>query len=311
MAHARRFRFGIQLSNASSGTDWAEQARKAEGLGYSTLFLPDHFGDQLAPLPAMMAAASATTELKVAALVFDNDYKHPVVLAKELATVDVLSGGRIEVGLGAGWMNTDYEQSGIPMEAPGVRVSRMEEGIAVIKGCFGPGPFSFKGEHYEITGYDSKPKPVQSPPPFIIGGGAKRVLSIAAREAQIVGINPSIHSGQVDAAAAQNGASAETDKKLAWVKEAAGDGYADLEINMLQFAGIVTDDRQGTTEMMAPLFGLPPEELGVYPHACIGTVEQIADDLRARRERWDVSYIVFQGDTMEPMAPVVAALRDT
>jgi probable F420-dependent oxidoreductase len=311
MAHARRFRFGIQLSNASSGTDWAEQARKAEGLGYSTLFLPDHFGDQLAPLPAMMAAASATTELKVAALVFDNDYKHPVVLAKELATVDVLSGGRIEVGLGAGWMNTDYEQSGIPMEAPGVRVSRMEEGIAVIKGCFGPGPFSFKGEHYEITGYDSKPKPVQSPPPFIIGGGAKRVLSIAAREAQIVGINPSIHSGQVDAAAAQNGASAETDKKLAWVKEAAGDGYADLEINMLQFAGIVTDDRQGTTEMMAPLFGLPPEELGVYPHACIGTVEQIADDLRARRDRWDVSYIVFQGDTMEPMAPVVAALRDT
>jgi probable F420-dependent oxidoreductase len=311
MAHARRFRFGIQLSNASSGADWAELARKAEGIGFSTLFLPDHFGDQLAPLPAMMAAASATTELKVAALVFDNDYKHPVVLAKELATVDVLSGGRIEVGIGAGWMNTDYEQSGIPMDRPGVRVSRMEEGIAVLKGCFGPGPFSFKGEHYEITGYDAKPKPVQSPPPFLIGGGATRVLSIAAREAQIVGINPSIHSGQVDAAAAQNGAAAETDKKLAWVKEAAGDRYADLEINMLQFAGIVTDDRQGTVEMMAPLFGLPPEEIGTYPHTCIGTVEQIAEDLRYRRDRWDASYIVFQGDTMDAMAPVVAALRDT
>jgi probable F420-dependent oxidoreductase len=311
MAHARRFRFGIQLSAAKSGADWAEQARKAEDLGYSTLFLPDHFGDQLAPLPAMMAAADATTELRVGTLVFDNDYKHPVVLAKEVATVDVLSGGRVEVGLGAGWMKSDYDQSGIPMEAPGLRVSRMEEGIAVLKGCFGPGPFSFNGEHYEITSYDAKPKPVQSPPPLLIGGGAKRVLSIAGREADIVGINPSIHSGQVDAAAARNGVAAETDRKVQWIKDGAGDRYDDLELNLLQFAGIVTDDRQGTIEQMAPLFGLAPDELDMYPHACIGSVEEIADDLRARRDRWDVSYIVFQGDTMEPMAPVVAALRDT
>ena len=311
MAHARRFRFGIQLSTAKSGADWAEQARKAEDLGYSTLFLPDHFGDQLAPLPAMMAAADATTELRVGTLVFDNDYKHPVVLAKEVATVDVLSGGRVEVGLGAGWMKSDYDQSGIPMEAPGLRVSRMEEGIAVLKGCFGPGPFSFSGEHYEITSYDAKPKPVQSPPPLLIGGGARRVLSIAGREADIVGINPSIHSGQVDAAAARNGVAEETDRKVQWVKDGAGDRYDDLELNLLQFAGIVTDDRKGTLEQMAPLFGLAPDELDMYPHACIGTVEEIADDLRARRDRWDVSYIVFQGDTMEPMAPVVAALRDT
>jgi probable F420-dependent oxidoreductase len=311
MAHARRFRFGIQLSSAPDAKAWAELARKAEDLGYSTLFLPDHFGDQLAPLPAMMAAADATTSLRVGALVFDNDYKHPVVLAKELATIDVLSSGRVEVGLGAGWMNADYEQSGIPMDSPGVRVTRMEEGIAVLKGCFADGPFSFAGEHYTITGYDSKPKPVQSPPPLLIGGGAKRVLSIAAREAQIVGINPSIHSGQVDAAAAQNGAAEVTDQKVAWIKEAAGDGYADLEINMLQFAGIVTDDAKGTAEMMAPLFGMPPEALETYPHTCIGTVEQIADSLRARRERWDASYYVFQGDTMEAMAPVVASLRDT
>lgn len=311
MAHPRRFRFGIQLSNAASGADWAALARKAEDLGYSTLFMPDHFGDQLAPVPALMAAADATTELRVGALVFDNDYKHPVVLAKELATIDRLSGGRLELGLGAGWMQSDYDQSGIPMDAPGVRVSRMEEGIAVLKGCFAAGPFTFAGDHYQITSYDGQPKPVQSPVPFLIGGGAKRVLSIAAREADIVGINPSIHSGHVDAAAAQDGASGQTDQKSAWIKEAAGDRYDDLEINLLQFAGIVTDDRQGTAEMMAPLFGLPPEEMGVYPHACIGTIEQIADDLRGRRERWDASYIVFQGDTMEVMAPVVAALRDT
>jgi probable F420-dependent oxidoreductase len=311
MAHARRFRFGIQLSSATSGADWASQARQAEDLGYDTLFMPDHFGDQLAPVPALMAAADATTELKVGALVFDNDYKHPVVLAKELATIDVLSGGRLEVGIGAGWMKSDYDQSGIPMDSPGVRVSRMEEGIAVLKGCFAPGPCSFTGEHYTIDGYDGLPKPAQSPPPFLIGGGAKRVLSIAAREAQIVGINPSIHSGQVDAAAAQNGAAGETDQKLQWVKDAAGDGYADLEINMLQFAAIVTDDRKGTAEMMAPLFGLPPEELDTYPHACIGTIDEIAESLQARRERWDASYFVFQGDTMEPMAPLVAKLRGT
>lgn len=312
MAHQRRFRFGIQIATATSGDDWAAQARKAEDLGYSTLFLPDHFGDQLAPVPALMAAADATTELKVGALVFDNDYKHPVVLAKELATIDVLSGGRLEVGLGAGWMKSDYDQSGIPMDPPGVRVSRMVEGIEVLKGCFGAGPFSYAGEHYTITGYDGHPKPHQSPPPLIIGGGARRVLSIAGREADIVGINPSIHSGQVDAAAAQNGAATETDQKLAWVREAAGDRYADLEINILQFAAIVTDDRKGTAEMMAPLFGLPPEELDAYPHTCIGTVEEIADSLRARRERWDASYFVFQGvESMESMAPVVAALRDT
>lgn len=311
MAHPRRFRFGIQLSTAPDGTSWAQQARRAEDLGYDTLFLPDHFGDQLAPIPALMAAADATTELRVGALVFDNDYKHPVVLAKELATVDRLSGGRVEVGLGAGWMASDYEQSGIPMDPPGTRVTRMEEGIAVLKGCFAPGPFSFEGEHYRIAGYDGLPKPVQSPPPLLIGGGSPRVLGIAAREADIVGINPSIHSGHVDAAAAQDGAAARTDEKVRWVREAAGDRYADLELNMLQFAGIVTDDRAGTAEMMAPLFGLPPSEVETYPHACIGTVEQIAEDLHARRDRWDVSYIVFQGDSMEPMAPVVARLRGT
>ena len=311
MAHARRFRFGIQLATATSGEDWAAQARKAEDLGYSALFLPDHFGDQLAPVPALMAAADATSTIKVGTLVFDNDYKHPVVLAKELATLDVLSGGRVEVGLGAGWMQSDYDQSGIPMDPPKVRVDRMEEAIAVLKGCFAPGPFSWQGRHYQITAYDGLPKPRQSPPPLLIGGGARRVLSIAAREADIVGINPSIRSGQVDAAAAQDGAAGQTDQKLAWVREAAGDRYDDLEINMLQFAGVITDDRAGTAEMMAPLFGMPPSEVETYPHACIGTVEQICDDLQARRERWDVSYIVFQGDTMEPMAPVVAALSGT
>jgi probable F420-dependent oxidoreductase len=308
---ARPFRFGIQANRAADGPAWRELAVQAEALGYDVLTMPDHFGDDYAPMPALAVAAAVTTRLRIGALVFANDYKHPVVLAKELATIDVLSGGRLIVGIGAGWMATDYEQSGIPMDPPGVRVTRMEEGIAVLKGCFADGPFSMSGEHYTITDYEGQPKPAQTPPPFLIGGGAKRVLSIAAREAQIVGINPSIHSGHVDAAAARNGAADETDKKIGWVREAAGDRYDDLEINLLQFAGIVTDDRKGTAEMMAPLFGLPPEEVETYPHACIGSVEEICESLEMRRERWGASYFVFQGDTMEPLAPVVAKLTGT
>ena len=160
--------------------------------------MPDHFGDQLAPVPALQCAADATTTLRLGALVYDNDYKHPVVLAKELATMDVLSDGRVEIGLGAGWMVSDYEQAGIPYDPPGVRVSRFIEGLAVIKGALGDGPFSFHGEHYTITDYDGFPKPVQSPPPVLIGGGGPRVLTFAAREADIVGINGTLTSGAVD-----------------------------------------------------------------------------------------------------------------
>src|SRR4029079_8597698 len=168
MAHPRKFRFGVQASTASSGPEWAALARKAEDLGYSSLFLPDHFGDQLHPVPAMMAAADATTDLRVGALVFDNDYKHPVVLAKEMATIDVLSGGRVEFGLGAGWMNTDYEQSGIPKERDGVRIARMVEALEVFKGLGGEGPCSYEGKHYTISELDGLPKPVQKPHPPIL-----------------------------------------------------------------------------------------------------------------------------------------------
>jgi probable F420-dependent oxidoreductase len=312
MAHPRRFRFGIQLSSAPDGAAWRELARKAEDLGYSTLFLPDHLGDQLAPVPAMMAAADATTDLRVGALVLDNDFRHPVVLAKEIATLDLLTVGRVELGLGAGWMNSDYEQSGIPKDPARVRVDRMEEAVAVLRGCFAEGPFDHAGEHYRITGLDARPLPHQRPhPPLLIGGGGRRVLSIAGREADIVGINPALRSGNVDQGAAQDGAAAVTDQKLAWVREAAGDRYDDLELNMLVLAGVVTDDRRGTAEMMAPLFGLDPDEVESYPHACIGSVQQISDDLRSRRERWDVSYVVLQGDVMEAMAPVVAELAGT
>lgn len=310
MAHDRRFRFGVQLSTAPSAADWADLARRVEDLGYSTLFLPDHFEDQLAPVPAMMAAADATTDLRVGCLVFDNDYKHPVVLAKEVATVDVLSGGRVELGLGAGWMRTDYEASGITYDPAGVRVDRMAEGLAVIKGLFADGPVTFEGEHYSITALEGLPKPVQRPgPPVLIGGGRPRVLRIAAQEADIVGINPSLHAGHIGPEAAADSSAAATDRKLEWVRDAAGDRFDDLELNMLVVAAVHTDDRAGTLEGLAALFGVDAAEAADIPHVWVGDTAQICDDVQARRERWGVSYYVVQGiEAAEQMAPVVAEL---
>jgi probable F420-dependent oxidoreductase len=310
MGHPRPFRFGVQLATARSGAEWADLARNAEDLGYSTLFVPDHFDENLAPVPALAAAAAATTTLKVAPLVLDNDYKHPVVTAKELATIDLLSDGRLEVGLGAGWMASDYERSGIPMDEPGVRVDRLEEGIAVIKGLFGEGEVDFTGDHYQVTGLNGWPKPVQRPmPPFLIGGGRPRTLRLAAREADIVGVNPSIQSGRTDAAAAKDGVAEQTDRKLGWLREAAGDRYDDIEINFLIFACVVTDDRQGTVEAMAPMFGLSPHDVAEYPHAWVGSVDQICEHLEAGRDRWDASYLVVQGvEGMAAAAPIVARL---
>ncbi len=312
MPHPRRFRFGVQAATAPNAEAWADIARRAEELGFDALSMPDHFGDQLAPVPALVAAAAATTDLRVGALVLDNDYKHPLVLAKELATIDVLSGGRLEIGLGAGWMKTDYDESGIAYDAPATRVDRFEEGLAVITGLLGPDPLTFEGEHYRITAHNGLPKPVQSPrPPILVGGGEQRMLSLAGRHADIIGINPTMPSGAVDADAARSGTADETDQKLAWVREAAGERYADLEINLLNFGCFVTDDREQLVEQFAPAFGITPAELLEFPHALVGTVDQICEALEVRRGRWDASYIVVQLDSMEAMAPVVARLRGT
>lgn len=312
MSHPRRFRFGVQLHTATSGEEWSGLARRAEELGYATAFLPDHFGDQLAPVPALMAAAAATTELRVGALVFDNDYKHPLVLAKEMATIDVLSGGRVEVGLGAGWMRSDYDESGIAYDPPATRVDRFEEGLSVITALLGPDPVTFAGTYYQVHGHNGLPKPVQSPrPPILVGGGKRRMLALAGRHADIVGINPTIPNGVADADAARNGTAELTDEKLSWVRDAAGDRYGDLEINLLNFACIVTDDRQKVAQDFAPVMGLEPNQLLEFPHALVGTVEEIAESVQARRERWDASYVVVQQDVMEAMAPVVARLAGT
>ena len=312
MAHDRKFRFGVQISQTGNANEWRDRARKIEDLGFSTLFMPDHFDQELAPLPAMAMAAAHTTTLRIGSLVFDNDYKHPAVLAKEAATIDLLSDGRYELGIGAGWMKTDYDKLGIPYDPPAVRVDRFEEAIQVIKGCFAGEPFSVSGEHYRITDYSGWPLPVQKPgPPLLIGGGGKRVLSIAAREADIVGVNPNLKSGVVDMDAAKDSLKEQTDRKLQWVRDAAGARYADIEIQIRFFVAAITDDRAGMAQSIAPMFGVDPEAALEAGAALVGSENEVIEQLQRRREEWDLSYVVLGNDNVDQFAGVVAKLAGT
>jgi len=305
------FRFSVQLSKASTGRDWAEQARKAEDLGYSALTLSDHFGDQLAPVAAMTAAADATTTLRIGTLVFDNDYRHPLVLAKEAATIDLLSDGRLELGLGAGWMRSDYDASGLPYDTPGERIDRFEEGLVVIKGLMGDGPFSFSGRYYSITEHDGLPKPEQRPhPPIIIGGGGRRVLSIAGREADIVSINPNLRDGTGGAETAPDIVPEMTSRKVAWVREAAGDRFQEIELHALVGFCMFTDDPMSIAEAMAPAFGIEPADALHVPVALLGTVDSMVEELQRRREEWGFSYVTIEGP-WEEFAAVVSRLAGT
>ncbi|MEY2960048.1 MAG: hypothetical protein RLZZ01_2616 [Actinomycetota bacterium] len=309
-AKIRPFRFGVQANGSGDRSEWTELARRVEANGYSTMTMPDHFADQLAPVPALQCAADATTTLRLGALVYDNDYKHPVVLAKELATMDVLSDGRVEIGLGAGWMQSDYDQSGIPYDPPGVRVDRFVEGLAVIRGALSGESFSFTGEHYRITGYRGSPVPVQSPPPVLIGGGGPRVLRFAAREADIVGINATLTSGAIDASTFDSMTADAVDAKVTLVRDAAlAAGRADdIEMNIRAFMVIVTDDTASAYDDLARFTGAPVDVIRESPFALVGPPSKLIDDLVARRERWGFSYVIVGQGEVDSFAPVVEAL---
>lgn len=296
-------------AKARSASEWTETAKKAEDLGYSTLLMPDHFGDQLSPVAALSTAAAVTETLRVGTLVFANDFRHPAVLAKDTATLDLLSDGRLEVGMGAGWMTDDYSSTGIPHDRPGVRIDRMIEAIEVLRGLWGDEAFTFAGEHYTITEMNGLPKPVQpGGPPIIVGGGGKRVLSTAARLADIVGVNPNVGEGKVGPEAIASMSADATEEKLGWVRAAAGDRFDDIEISILKFVTIVTDDRDVVAEKVGGGMGMDAATILASPHTLVGSADQIADELTEQRERWQGSYVTVQSDALEAFAPVVAAL---
>jgi probable F420-dependent oxidoreductase len=231
------------------------------------------------------------------------------VLARELASIDVLSEGRLEVGLGAGWKRLDYDRSGIPMDSPKVRVDRMIEHATVLKGLFAEGPFNFAGEHYTITDLDGTPTPHRpGGPPILVAGGAKRVLRFAGTIADIVGVNASIHSGEIDAAAARDSLAERIDEKVEWVREGAGDRMPDIEINAWIAIASLTDDGAAVAESLAPIYETDAASVRSSPLTLIGSVEEIAEMLHERRKRWGYSYIVLPGSQADELAPVVAAL---
>jgi probable F420-dependent oxidoreductase len=272
--------------------------------------VPDHFVEHpLAPTAALAHAAAVTTDLRIGPLVLGNDYKHPVVLAREMATLDMLSNGRLELGIGAGWMTADYEKSGIPLDRAGVRIERLAESIAILKGLFAPGPFTFEGKHYQVRDLDGAPKPVQQPVPFVIGGGAPKILTLAAREAAIVGINANLRSGDGNSAdAAKSLTPAATDAKLATLREVAGARFDELEIQTLVGFVHVTDDAAPIFEGMAQHFGISPAEARQAPVTLVGTIDEMVDMLEERRERWQMSYVVIDAMFAEAAEPLVARL---
>jgi probable F420-dependent oxidoreductase len=318
VATTRPFRFGVISSGKGikGARGFTELARRCEALGYSTLYVPDHFVDHpLAPTVALAHAAAVTTTLRVGPLVLGNDYKHPVVLAREMATLDVLSEGRLDLGIGAGWMTADYEKAGMALDRPAVRIARLAEAITILKGLFAPGPFSFAGEHYQVSELDGQPKPLQQPLPFLIGGGGPKILGLAAREAAIVGVNANLRSGvgeSPDTVASLTAAA--TDQKLEWLRAAAGERFDELEIQTLVGFTHVTngvDDATAIFEGMAGHFKSTVEDARMVPVTLVGTQGQIEDLLEERRQRWQMSYVVVEADAVDAFAPIVNRLNGT
>ena len=304
----RSFRFGAQLG-ASTAEEWAGQLGAARDLGYSVVTLADHFGGRLTPLTAL-AAAVDRVDLRLGTLVLANDFRHPAVLAKETATLDSLSGGRFELGIGAGWLADDYLSSGITMEAAGVRIDRLEEAIAVIKGLWGPGSFSYEGRHYTVD-LDGHPKPLQRPrPPILIAGGGRRILRLAGREADIVGISIRLDEGrraQLDkgVVSATRGA---VEQKLGWIRDGAGGRYDELELNVLVFEAHVTDSPRDVLERIGAETGTDPAVVRESPQVLVGSVEEICDTIDRRREIFGISYYTIYQPDLVTMAPVVERL---
>ena len=311
MAHPRRLRFAAELHAPLPGSTWLDSARELEALGYSTVFVPDHLDEGPGPLAAMAAFAAVTDTVKVGALVLDCDFRHPAILARERATIDQIAEGRLEVGLGAGWKRADYDSSGIPMDRAGVRVGRLQEHAAVLRGLWSGEPFSFEGEHYEISDLTGTPAPfTPGGPPLLVGGGAPRLLRWAGATADIVGVNASIHSGEIDEAAAHDALAERIDEKVVWVREGAGDRFDDLELNAWLAAAEITDDRD-LVEGLAALFGTDADSLQASPLTLVGSRGALAERLHERRERWGYSYHVIPGDKARDFAPLVAELTGT
>jgi len=316
------FRFGLQAYAPESGKQWRELARKAESSGFSSFHLADHIigpGPALAAtghpvqtvaaIPAMAVAAEATSTIKVGCRVLCVDYRNPVMLAKEVATLDFFSEGRLELGLGAGWLQGEYEAVGIAFDRAGVRLDRFEEVIGLLRASFAEGELNIDTPHVHAVGFEAVPKPfTKSGPPIMIGGGAQRILTIAGREADIVSLNFNNSSGKLGAEGIGSSTAEHTDQKIQWIRNGAGERFDQIEIEIAAYFTVVTPDGAGTRAKMAPMFGMTPEVFAEHPNVLIGSVDEICDRIVERRERFGISYTSFGASVMDSVIPVVERL---
>jgi probable F420-dependent oxidoreductase len=289
---------------------WLETLRRIEDSGVSTYLVLDHFVRGLDPIAALGAAAAATSTLRLGSMVMSNDFRHPAVLAKAMATIDVLSDGRLEIGIGAGWLREEYEQAGIPFDPAGVRIARMVEAIRLLKRIFTEDSVTFAGDFYTTTELRQPPKPVQRPhPPIMVGGGGRKVLTVAGQEADIVGFTTrALPDGAKDVADMTAEA---VDRKLGWVREAAGERFDELELTAMVSHVVPTADRQGEATRLAASLGVSAEAVLGSPHVLIGSVDEMVEDLQRHRERFGISYYVVVEGLMDALAPVVTRLVGT
>jgi probable F420-dependent oxidoreductase len=323
---ARPFRFAVQSFNADSPQAWRDRAKRVEDLGYSALHLADHYLgpgpaleatrhplQSLASIPAMTVAAEATSTLRIGCRVFCVDYRPLAVLAKEAATIDWFSEGRLEFGLGAGWLAGEYEALGIPMDGAAVRIARLDEAIRAVKAIFSGDPVEFEGDHFHLTGFSGAPASVQRPhPPIMIGGGAQKVLTLAGREADIVSLNFDNSSGKIGPAGVQSSTADKVLAKVGWVHEgAAAAGRPEPELEIAGYFTIVTDDPGQVATGFGQMFGLEPGEILDHPNCLIGPIDAITDRLVERRERFGISYVTVNDSAMDAFAPVVDRLTGT
>ncbi|HEX6060618.1 MAG TPA: TIGR03621 family F420-dependent LLM class oxidoreductase [Candidatus Limnocylindria bacterium] len=302
------FRFAITATRAESGDAWRAKARRIEELGYDTLLVTDHITQQLAPVPAMAAALEATTRLRVGSYVFANDYRNPVLLAKEVATLDVLSGGRVEFGLGAGWYQRDYDMLGLPYDLPGKRVSRMIEAVALIDRLFVEDSVDASGEFYTVHGATVLPKPIQRPrPPLMIGAGGPRMLRFAARHADIVALNPRFDANAQPVLSDLT--RGEIERKLVRLRAEAGARLERLELNIFIVDAGVTDESRSLFDALATRLKGAAAQVVDSPFFLYGSHADLKRQLLARRERLGITYIGLPEKAMEPFAPIVRELR--
>ena len=301
------FRFAVHSSIAPTMAAWRDHARLAEELGYSALYVTDHFDDQFGPLVAATVAAEATTSLHVGTLVLNNDLRNPVVLAKEIASLGLAAEGRIEVGLGAGWLRSDYAETGVNFDDPRTRVERLAESLTIMKSLWSEGASTYVGTHYKVAGASCNPRPAAAPR-VIVGGGSKRILSLAAEQADIVGVNTSLASGEKGGDLASQATFDHYDRCLAWVRDAAGDRFGQLELQIAAVAVVVV--ASGAAQI-ARMLGFDGDTALDLPIVLIGTAEELCERLIERRQRWGFSNVVVPGEAMEMFAPVVAHLAGT